>query len=208
MPTTTRRTASRNGPVKGAQSTLTFGKGRVTKNTALVGKNKLHKSNSVSDISEAKVDSPKVVDIESDNVTDSQVSKEHTKVLKSEVIRAPEIVVDTLTPEEKRASGVNQKEVIKYWQAKEKERLAPRVHQDEVSTEEKILRLFDMSSQYGPCIGISRRKRWMRAHKLGLQPPIEVLAVVIKEDGKGTKNVERAHLEELLASKVGTGDLN
>lgn len=53
-----------------------------------------------------------------------------------------------------------------------------------------------------PCIGVTRRKRWLRAYKFGLAPPIEVLAVLVKEDKKGTKGIERSHMEELLATRA------
>lgn len=43
-------------------------------------------------------------------------------------------------------------------------------------------------------------KRWERADRLGLKPPIEVLAVLVKEEKKGTANVERAHMDELMNS--------
>jgi DNA polymerase delta subunit 4 len=42
-------------------------------------------------------------------------------------------------------------------------------------------------------------KRWVRANKLGLNPPIEVLAVLLKEEGKGTSKIERAHVDELMS---------
>lgn len=84
--------------------------------------------------------------------------------------------------------------------------------------EEKILRHFDLSSQYGvslrlfpgfnwnaiypgranmsqPCIGIARLKRWRRANMLKLNPPIEVLAVLLKNEHVK----ERAHMDELLS---------
>lgn len=60
------------------------------------------------------------------------------------------------------------------------------VHQGDVHLHEKILRHFDLSSQYGPCIGIPRLDRWKRAFNLGTEPPIEVLAVMLKEEKKGT----------------------
>lgn len=44
-------------------------------------------------------------------------------------------------------------------------------------------------------------KRWVRAKKLGLDPPIEVLAVLLKEEGKGDAKNERAHIDELMSSK-------
>ncbi|KAG8629236.1 hypothetical protein KVT40_003101 [Elsinoe batatas] len=73
-----------------------------------------------------------------------------------------------------------------YWREKEAARLAPRVHQEELSLAEKILREWDMSGQYGPCIGISRVGRWRRAKGLGLEPPVEVLGVLLgRLDGEG-----------------------
>lgn len=43
-------------------------------------------------------------------------------------------------------------------------------------------------------------KRWQRADKLGLNPPVEVLAVLMKEEKKGTKDVEMAHMDYILNS--------
>lgn len=43
-------------------------------------------------------------------------------------------------------------------------------------------------------------KRWQRAEKLGLNPPIEVLAVLLKEEAKGTHGIERAAIDELMNS--------
>lgn len=41
------------------------------------------------------------------------------------------------------------------------------VENDEV---EQILRRFDMDSTFGPCLGITRLRRWERSHRLGLNP--------------------------------------
>ena len=49
-------------------------------------------------------------------------------------------------------------------------------------------------------------KRWVRANKLGLAPPIEVLAVLLKEEKKGNDKIERAHVDELMSSKFVIGD--
>jgi DNA polymerase delta subunit 4 len=54
-----------------------------------------------------------------------------------------------------------------------------------------------------PCIGVARMKRWVRANKLGLNPPIEVLAVLLKEEKKGNSRIERAYVDELMSSKLG-----
>ncbi|ODO06346.1 hypothetical protein L198_01578 [Cryptococcus wingfieldii CBS 7118] len=36
-----------------------------------------------------------------------------------------------------------------------------------------ILRVFDLSTKYGPCVGIARLQRWERAKQWGLDPPDE-----------------------------------
>jgi DNA polymerase delta subunit 4 len=43
-------------------------------------------------------------------------------------------------------------------------------------------------------------KRWHRADKLGLNPPIEVLAVLLKEGDEENKKVATAHIDEILNS--------
>ena len=45
-------------------------------------------------------------------------------------------------------------------------------------------------------------KRWKRAERLGLHPPIEVLAVLLKEDAKNNIKAQRAYLDELMTSKT------
>src|SRR5260370_401347 len=39
-----------------------------------------------------------------------------------------------------------------------------------------ILRTFDLTSEYGPCVGVSRLERWERAKDMGLDPPQEVMS--------------------------------
>ena len=43
-------------------------------------------------------------------------------------------------------------------------------------------------------------RRWQRADRLGLNPPVEILAVLMKEEEKGTKGVEEAHMDYILNS--------
>ncbi|OAL37685.1 hypothetical protein AYO20_03192 [Fonsecaea nubica] len=102
------------------------------------------------------------------------------------------------------AEKVTDSQLKKYWQAEEDSRLAPRVHQSDLSLHEKILRHFDLSSQYGPCIGIPRLQRWRRANTLGLEPPIEVLAVLLREqDGAKTQGCGKmAYIDELSGGRV------
>lgn len=106
-----------------------------------------------------------------------------------------------LGDEEARARKVPETQINRYWRAKESERKAPRVHQGDLTTHEKILREWDMQSSYGPCIGIARLKRWKRANALGLEPPIEVLAVLLKEMNEGVTKGQRAHVDELMSSR-------
>jgi DNA polymerase delta subunit 4 len=102
------------------------------------------------------------------------------------------------------------------------------VHQEGLSMNEKILRHFDLSSQYGvsylllcdifkaptsditcllqPCIGITRMERWKRANNLDLHPPIEVLAVLLQEEEKENSKAERAHVDELMSSRFSAED--
>jgi len=103
--------------------------------------------------------------------------------------------------EEARARKVKDGQINEYWRRKERERKAPRVHQEGLSVHEKVLREWDMSGQYGPCIGIARLKRWKRANVLGLQPPIEVLAVLLKGLDQGNVKMQRAHVDELMSSR-------
>lgn len=54
-----------------------------------------------------------------------------------------------VSDEEQQARKVSETQIKQYWRAKEQERLAPRLHQEEMSVYERILREWDMSGQYG-----------------------------------------------------------
>jgi len=55
---------------------------------------------------------------------------------------------------EQKGAKIPDTQLRKYWIGKEEERIAPRVHQQGLSVNEKILRHFDLSSQYGVCVTI------------------------------------------------------
>jgi DNA polymerase delta subunit 4 len=63
------------------------------------------------------------------------------------------------TPEEDKARRISDAAIKKYWAGKEKQRTAPRVHQQDLSLHEKILREFDMSAQYGVSLALSGNMR-------------------------------------------------
>lgn len=56
--------------------------------------------------------------------------------------------------EEEQARKVSDTQIKRYWRQKEQQRLAPRVHQEDLSVYEKVLREWDMSNQYGVSIDL------------------------------------------------------
>lgn len=63
-------------------------------------------------------------------------------------------VEDVKREAEEKAGKVSDAQVKRYWKGKEDERIAPRVHQRGLGVDEKILRHFDLSSQYGVSLGL------------------------------------------------------
>ncbi|PTB66431.1 hypothetical protein BBK36DRAFT_162470 [Trichoderma citrinoviride] len=187
MPTTRRSAAAsargRPGPVKG-QSTISFS-GKVTKAVP-------------KDLKKAASDST----IARTTIPERPASKGEPDVIEEPEEEEAEPVVEQQIPDkseaELRAEKITDAQVKSYWRAIEKQRKAPRVHQGDLDLAEKVLRYFDVSSQYGPCIGITREKRWHRAERLGLNPPIEVLAVLLKEENKNNDEIETAHIDRIM----------
>ncbi|KAH0426795.1 DNA polymerase delta subunit 4 [Colletotrichum kahawae] len=190
MPTTRRSTGgarARPGPARG-QSTISFSH-KVSKPVPKDLKKAAVLGSAVERAGQAKKEEAAQVD---EIQVDEPETKEEAEEIKEETPDKSEAVI--------RAEKISDAQINKYWKSIEAERIAPRVHQKDVTVAEKVLRYFDVSSQYGPCIGLQRMKRWERADRLGLNPPIEVLAVLLKEEKKGTSNIERAHMDELMNS--------
>ncbi|RSH84606.1 uncharacterized protein EHS24_006130 [Apiotrichum porosum] len=57
-----------------------------------------------------------------------------------------------------------------------------------------ILRVFDMTSKYGPCAGITRLDRWDRAKKLGLNPPEEIRKILVTQQGEDSVDLRESVL--------------
>jgi hypothetical protein len=51
------------------------------------------------------------------------------------------------------------------------------VHRPNATKVDNILRVFDQTPDYGPCVGMTRLERWERADALGLSPPDFVRAL-------------------------------
>ncbi|KAG6908893.1 hypothetical protein DXG01_002871 [Tephrocybe rancida] len=47
-----------------------------------------------------------------------------------------------------------------------------------------LIKYFDRSYEYGPCVGVTRLERWERAEVLGLNPPKEVKEILNTRQGK------------------------
>ncbi|PWY91739.1 DNA polymerase delta subunit 4 [Aspergillus sclerotioniger CBS 115572] len=194
----TRRRGGNTAATASNQATLSFGsKSRVTKPSVVPSirsqKAKdletldasLSKESSVEDISE-----PEQVP-----VTPTESPQPHVAELAVRSQARAEIQ-QPLSSEDEKAGKVTELQLRQYWKREEARRKGPRVHQADLTLRERILRHFDLSSQYGPCIGIARLKRWRRAHMLGLKPPIEVLAVLLKQDDDVK---QRAYIDELMS---------
>ena len=57
---------------------------------------------------------------------------------------------------------------------------------DQYDDLEETLRQFDMDMHYGPCLGLKRLERWERAHRMGMQPPIQVKEIIERVSGAPT----------------------
>ncbi|KAI0853870.1 DNA polymerase delta, subunit 4-domain-containing protein [Daldinia vernicosa] len=189
--TNTRRSSGGNRTT-GKQSTLSFNH-RVTKSVPKSAKD--------------LVSQPVKQSLLGEHVSSAQPEpkEEEEEVVKDELEDGEPLVKQPdIQPEkselELRAAKITIRQIDQYWRRLERERITKRVHQEGLTLAEKVLRYWDVSSQYGPCVGITRMKRWERANKLGLNPPLEVLAVLQKEESKGTPGIENAHMDEILNS--------
>ncbi|KAL8397120.1 hypothetical protein RB594_004001 [Gaeumannomyces avenae] len=194
MSQTRKSAAAATGP--GRQSKLSFAH-RVTKPSAAraVGKDLAAATpKPVAAVPEKTALAPaEVVDVTADDIPEQEDEDDEEQHYTAAAAAAPAPVVKSAA--ELEAEQVSDSQVGRYWRSLESRRLAPRVHQGDLGVDEKVLRYFDVSSQYGPCIGISRIRRWNRAERLGLRPPIEVLAILLKEE-KGA--VSGAHMDEIM----------
>lgn len=134
-----------SGPAaKSQQSTLAFhgGANKVTK----AGVRAQDAKKDILSKSATKAIAPEVIDLQT-------VEESEPTTVEADIIDQTEKEVAAQkaesNPEDEAARRITDAAIKKYWAAKEKQRLAPRVHQDDLSLHEKVLREFDMSGQYG-----------------------------------------------------------
>ncbi len=135
MPATRKSSRLSGGSTK--QSTLSFNH-RVTKNVPKSVKESIISS----DISGEPPLKAETAAAESQDTLD--VAEEPKTSPEPILAAAPE-----KSPAELKAEKTSIAAVERYWQKVEAERLAKRVHQEGLTTGEKVLRYFDVSSQYG-----------------------------------------------------------
>ncbi|CAK7562398.1 MAG: hypothetical protein SEPTF4163_000241 [Sporothrix epigloea] len=157
---------------------------------------KAHKSESEETKKEKDIEVP---DIKAKIVVGKNEEIDDEAEDKDENVTPTKTPAQIVRPEvEVKADAVTDAQVRRYWRGIESQAIARRVHQESLDLGEKVLRHFDVSSQYGPCVGITRKSRWMRAQRFGLAPPIEVLAVMLQEEAKGVQGIQRSSFDDIL----------
>ncbi|KAG6896215.1 hypothetical protein C0992_009683 [Termitomyces sp. T32_za158] len=102
------------------------------------------------------------------------------------IVEPPATLRQKVSVANKGASGLNEddpKYDAHYATVLQKMNYMPPIHSDGQSKVHEILRCFDMSYEFGPCVGISRLERWERAQLLGLNPPKEVKDILTTKQG-------------------------
>jgi DNA polymerase delta subunit 4 len=145
MPTTRRSTGGargQTGPSKG-QSTISFAH-RVTKSVPKDAKKDILSP------SEAKIDIPAEVKPAKEELEEPKLEEpEEGEGEEETTLVEPETHEPEKSEAELKAEKISDAQVNKYWKAIEKERLAPRVHQQDLTVSEKVLRYFDVNSRFG-----------------------------------------------------------
>ncbi|PKS07020.1 hypothetical protein jhhlp_005617 [Lomentospora prolificans] len=200
MPVTRRSTGggrARPGPEKG-QSTISFAT-RVTKASAPIDAKKAVLSEPAPKKAEVQTPANDEVEEVEEEATEEEEEVEQDDPVQKVSAPEPDVPVDAEKDEsDLLAERMTDAEIKKYWSGIQNARIAAPVHQEDLTISEQILRYFDVSSQYGPSIGINRTRRWKRAERLGLNPPIEVLAVLMKEEKNQPGSTEVSSMDQIM----------
>ncbi|RDX51399.1 hypothetical protein OH76DRAFT_1401731 [Lentinus brumalis] len=128
-----------------------------------------------------------VISESSDDEIDVPIVKKRRLALKAQPVLKKDEDSDSERPEEvreKETLNVSDKRWRKlYGEARSKMGDIEPVHAKGQTMVNHILRVFDLSYEYGPCVGVSRLDRWERAQALGLSPPPEVKEILLTKEG-------------------------
>jgi len=138
MPTTRRSSSGRGAVGTGKQSRLSFNN-RVTKPVPKSAKDTVASSPLKKELIREQVEKDEE-DVENVQPTNEQPQQQSGSV---------GVAVTPKSDAELKAAKVSDAAIQKYWRKVEAERLAKRVHQEDLTLSEKVLRYFDVSSHYG-----------------------------------------------------------
>ncbi|OCK83404.1 hypothetical protein K432DRAFT_390393, partial [Lepidopterella palustris CBS 459.81] len=139
---------SPTGPAtKSSQSTLAF-HGTSNKVSKPSTRSSLPSKKSLLDIPTLPQSSDIVEPISVDDPTSPDLTTADSAIL-SQARQEAAAQVSTQPPEDAEARRVTEARIEKYWAGKEKSRKTPRVHQEQLSLYEKVLREWDMRGEYG-----------------------------------------------------------
>ncbi|KAJ7040746.1 DNA polymerase delta, subunit 4-domain-containing protein [Mycena alexandri] len=190
------------------QSTLSFGAAKRTASSTSTkkpaAKRASHQPVAVDSDSDIDVDDIEISDDEDEvEVIESDHSEEEKKV-RQVVTKQPTIVKVTRPrnspvkpPPRETLPELNEND--SRWRTYMSTVRAKRGHLKLIHAEEQdkfhdILRVFDLSYEYGPCVGVSRLERWERASALGLDPPVEVHDILTTRQGTNEESYAQSAL--------------
>ncbi|TDL26708.1 hypothetical protein BD410DRAFT_783821 [Rickenella mellea] len=78
-----------------------------------------------------------------------------------------------------------------YGKVRERMGNLPPIHTEGQTMSHQILRVFDNSYEYGPCVGVTRLERWERAQLLGLNPPTEVRDILLTKQAQDDDSLKQ-----------------
>lgn len=153
MPATRRstRSAAAKGASGSKQSTLSFNN-RVTKHSVAkpTGKGLIAPAKPTAKDAAAAVLTPPPTSPPTEKVEEEQPVVDGEEEEETDEAKAAVQLDEEKRPDvEIRAETVTDTQIKKYWRDAEAARIAKRVHQEDLSVGEKVLRYFDISSQYG-----------------------------------------------------------
>ncbi|KAF9466161.1 DNA polymerase delta, subunit 4-domain-containing protein [Collybia nuda] len=132
---------------------------------------------------EKKPERPSISSQVSSN-TKNSVKKVKTKP--ETVLKLKEKQEKTLLPTPQERLELNEKNprwMDHYAVIREKMNYKQPIHGESQNKIHEILRVFDLTYEYGPCVGVSRLERWERAQALGLNPPAAVHEILSTRQG-------------------------